>query len=382
MTTLPSTRLLVTVVIPCYNAARTVLDAIASARAQSYRPIEIIAVDDGSKDETLALLAQVAGDDLQVIVCEKNGGVAAARNRAVNAARGDFLAFLDADDTWAADKLERQMALMLASPKMVLVGCRAVVHRRDGGREFVNAKRTPPTGPEAWRNMLHHSYLVPSMVMVRTATARAIGGFDETMRSAQEDPDFFIRMALRGKVGFVADVMTFMHEQPTSLSMRNRSREHETVLPMIEQHCRALTSRLSGAEQRAILGARLTAIGRGVYPGMPRLGIKLIARAIAKGDAPLTNLYYLLTASAWARWLKSRLASRLEHQLGGRRYLGAHVIAQRIGQITAREGFLRPIGQITIFRPVVAPLRVREIAPIIRAARMAAHVAPRFRRRR
>jgi glycosyltransferase involved in cell wall biosynthesis len=298
---------LVTVVTPCYNAARTVLDAIASARAQSYRPIEIIAVDDGSKDETLDLLAQVAGDDLHVIVCEKNGGVAAARNRAVKAARGEFIAFLDADDTWSADKLERQMALMAANPRIVLVGCRAMQHRRDGGREIVNSRRRPPRGPEAWRNMLHHSYLVPSMVLVRTATARAIGGFDETMRSAEEDQDFFIRMGLQGEVGFVDDCLTFMHEQPASLSIRNRNREHETVLPMIERHCRALADRLSTAEQRAILGARLTAIGRSVYLSMPRLGMALIARAIAKGDEPLTNLYYLLTASPWARWLKSRL---------------------------------------------------------------------------
>jgi glycosyltransferase involved in cell wall biosynthesis len=298
---------LVTVVIPCYNAARTVLDAIASARAQRYQPVEVIAVDDGSKDETLALLARVAGNDLQVIVCEKNGGVAAARNRAMNAACGEFIAFLDADDTWTADKIERQMALMTARPQMVLVGCLAEVHHQGGGREIVNRRRVPPRGPEAWRNMLHHSYLVPSMVMVRTVTARAIGGFDESMRSAQEDQDFFIRMALQGEVGFVDEVMTFMHEQPQSLSIRNRNREHETVLPMVENHCRALAARLSVAEQRAIRGARLTAIGRGVYLGMPRLGIKLIARAIAKGDEPLTNLYYLLTASPWMRWLKSRL---------------------------------------------------------------------------
>jgi glycosyltransferase involved in cell wall biosynthesis len=298
---------LVTIITPCYNAARTVLDAIASARAQSHRPIEIIAVDDGSKDETLALLRQVAGDDLEVIVCEKNGGVAAARNRALRAARGEFIAFLDADDTWAPTKIERQLAIIAANPGMVMIGCRAEAFHRDGSSEIVNSQRVPPRGAEAWRNMLHHSYLVPSMVMVRTAAARLCNGFDETMRSAEEDQDFFIRMGLHGEVGFVDDILTFMHEQPASLSIRNRNREHETVLPMVMKHCAALRDRLTPAERRAIIGARHTAIGRGTYLAAPALGARLLGRAIFAGNEPLTNLYYLLTASPWARRLKTKL---------------------------------------------------------------------------
>ncbi|HVA14421.1 MAG TPA: glycosyltransferase family A protein [Stellaceae bacterium] len=298
---------LVTVVMPCFNAARTVRDAMAAARAQSYRPIEIIAVDDGSTDDTLALLRQAAGSDLQVIACAQNGGVAAARNRAIAAARGEFLAFLDADDTWAPDKLSRQMAIVAADARMVLIGCRAEVHYVDGTRAIVNRQRMPPQGAAAWLSMLHHSYLVPSMVIARTATARTIGGFDESLRSAEEDQDFFIRMALQGEVGFVDACLTAMHEQPASLSSRNRNREYETVLPMIERHCRLLGERLTPGQRRTILGARLTAIGRGVYPTLPRQGLALLAHAIAKGDAPLANLYYLLTASPWGRRLKARL---------------------------------------------------------------------------
>jgi glycosyltransferase involved in cell wall biosynthesis len=303
MTTPP----LVTVVMPCFNAAKTVEMAIASARAQTHRPIEIIAIDDGSKDDTLAILKRLEGDGLKLIVCEKNGGVAAARNRGISAASGAYIAFLDSDDSWTDDKVARQLAMIDTDPTMVMVGCRAEVLRIDGGRELVNANREPPQGTEAWRSMLHHSYLVPSVVMVRTAVARRIGGFNEAMRSAEEDQDFFIRLALEGKAGFVDAVMTTMHEQPSSLSSRNRLREYETVLPMVLRHCRKLADRLSVAERRAIVGARHTAIGRGVYLGMPLLGVRLLARAIVNGDEPMTNLYYMLTASPWARWLKAKL---------------------------------------------------------------------------
>ena len=236
-----------------------------------------------------------------------NGGAGAARNRAIAAARGKYLAFLDADDTWIADKLERQIALLEAHPGMAIVGCGAEVLRLDGEREVVNGKRVPPQGPDAWRTMLHHSYYVPSMVVARSDLARKIGGFNETMRGAEEDQDFFIRIALEGEVGFIDDCLTTMYQQPGSLSIRNRAREYETVLPMILDHCEKLRGRLSAAEYRDIIGERYASIGRNVYLGVPRLGVRLLGRAILAGHEPLTNFWYLITASPWARWLKARL---------------------------------------------------------------------------
>jgi hypothetical protein len=87
----------------------------------------------------------------------------------------------------------------------------------------------------------------------------------------------------------------------------NRAREYEILLPVIVKHCDALRGRLSAAERRAILGARYASIGRNVYFSQPLLGTRLLGRAILAGNEPLTNLYYLLTASPWARRLKARL---------------------------------------------------------------------------
>jgi glycosyltransferase involved in cell wall biosynthesis len=298
---------LVTIVIPCFNAAATVAPAIASARAQTYRPIEIIAIDDKSRDETLAILRRDAGDDLRVIACAENGGAAAARNRAIAVANGKYLAFLDADDVWAEDKLARQIVLLEKHPDLVMAGCRAEVVRLGGVRESVNADRVPPHGAEAWRALLHHSFYVPSVVIARTDVARRIGGFSAAMRAGEDDQDFFIRMALEGAVGFVDASLVTMLQQPDSLSIVNYAREYQTLLPMILRHCEALRDRLSTAERRRILGARYASIGRGVYLASPPLGARLLGRAILAGNAPVANLYYLLTASPWARWFKARL---------------------------------------------------------------------------
>jgi glycosyltransferase involved in cell wall biosynthesis len=299
---------LVTVVIPCFNAAATLERAIASVRAQSYPAIEIIAVDDGSRDTTPALLRQQEALGVRVIT-QPNAGAAAARNAAIADARGEFLAFLDADDEWHPDKLARQIKLLTSNPGMVLAGCRAEVIGLDGSRLPVNASREPTVGPQAWRILLHHSFFVPSVLAARTEVVRRIGGFTARLRAGEDDQDFCIRMALAGEVGFVDAALVTMYQQPGSLSQTHLSREHETVLPMILGHCRALAPRLSRAEQRHILGARYSQIGRNIYPGAPAVGFGLLARAICYGADPLGNLRYLVTAAPWSRRLKRRFLS-------------------------------------------------------------------------
>jgi glycosyltransferase involved in cell wall biosynthesis len=238
------------------------------------------------------------------VITQPNGGVPVARNSGIAAARGEFLAFLDADDEWHPDKLARQMSILASHPGMVLIGCWAEVVELDGSRRKVNAGREPPVGTEAWRTMLHHSFYNPSELVARTEVARRIGGFVTTMRAGEEDQDFCIRMALKGEIGFVDAVLATMYQQPNSLSRTHFSREHETVLPMILSHCQALAPRLSRAELRHILGARYSQIGRNVYAGSPAIGLRLLARAICYGAEPFGNLRYLATAAPWSRRLK------------------------------------------------------------------------------
>lgn len=105
---------LVSVVMPAYNAERYIARSIASVLEQTYRQLELVVIDDHSTDGTLALADAVARTDSRVRVVRLpcNGGVAAARNAGISAARGDYIAFLDSDDWWHPAKLDRQVALL------------------------------------------------------------------------------------------------------------------------------------------------------------------------------------------------------------------------------------------------------------------------------
>ncbi|HZS09399.1 MAG TPA: glycosyltransferase [Blastocatellia bacterium] len=102
---------LVSVVIPAYNAARTLEATVRSVQAQTVQDFEIIIVDDGSKDDTLAVARSIVDERIRVI-SQANGGVAAARNTGIKGATGKYVALLDADDLWLPHKLERQLAVL------------------------------------------------------------------------------------------------------------------------------------------------------------------------------------------------------------------------------------------------------------------------------
>src|SRR5574340_444159 len=114
-----SAQIPVSVIIPTYNRAALVPEAVASVLGQTWREFEVLVVDDGSTDGTLAALAPYAGQ-IRFLRRESRGGVSAARNTGIAAARGEWLAFLDSDDLWRPEKLARQMAYLLARPGLCL----------------------------------------------------------------------------------------------------------------------------------------------------------------------------------------------------------------------------------------------------------------------
>ena len=108
---------LISVVIPAYNATATLAETLRSALRQTHAELEVIVVDDGSKDGTRAMAESFAAEDPRVRVISKaNAGVAAARNTGIDAARGDFIAPLDADDLWHPDKLRLQLERFTNGP--------------------------------------------------------------------------------------------------------------------------------------------------------------------------------------------------------------------------------------------------------------------------
>ena len=192
----------VSVVIPAYNHARYLAAAIDSALAQTYAPVELIVVDDGSTDDTPRVLAAY-GDRIRVIR-QPNQGAGAARNAGLAASRGEYVAFLDSDDIWLPRKLELQMARFDADPDLGLVHCGAETIDEEG--------RTIGyllDGLEGWVASdllrLDREVMGPgSDIVVPRRVAEEVGGFDERLPPS-EDWDFSYRIAARYRVGYVAE---------------------------------------------------------------------------------------------------------------------------------------------------------------------------------
>jgi glycosyltransferase involved in cell wall biosynthesis len=174
----------VSVVIPAYNAAGFIGEAVDSVLAQTFPPLEIIVVDDGSTDDTEGAL-EPYGSKVQ-FVRQANGGPSAARNRGVRMATGSLVAFLDADDTWLPGKLARQVACLDGRPRVGLV--HTALLRWD------QALNTYSPGDPARRlyvgdcyeRLLWASPIMPSTVLLRRECFDTAGYFDEDIRGPED----------------------------------------------------------------------------------------------------------------------------------------------------------------------------------------------------
>lgn len=173
--------MLVSVIIPVYNGEAFLADAVASIRSQSYEPMEIIVVDDGSTDGTAAVARQLAG--AVQYICQPNSGPPAARNRGLKTARGDVIAFLDVDDLWSENKLEIQLERLARTPPADLVlghiQLMMLNGRVDGRPVFV-----PWEEPKL--------ALSVGAALIRRSVFDRVGLFDESLRYC-DDCDWFMR---------------------------------------------------------------------------------------------------------------------------------------------------------------------------------------------
>lgn len=206
---------LVSVILPTYNRAATLDRAITSVLAQSYTSFELLVIDDGSTDVTPSLVGAVKDDRVRYLRQDQNQGVAAARNRGLAAAKGRLIAFLDSDDAWMPEKLDRQVALMQASPGRVGLIYTGLAIQQPGGH-------TDTWRPEVrgnvladilQRNVVHFG---TSSTMIRAEAAEAVGGFDSAM-PANEDHDYWARIARLFEFDYLPEALT-IYDQVGSMS--------------------------------------------------------------------------------------------------------------------------------------------------------------------
>lgn len=185
------------VIIACYNAAETLPETLAALQAQTCQDWEAICVDDGSFDATLAILKSAAANDPRIkAISQKNAGPSAARNIGVEAARSDWVAFLDADDVWLPCKLEVMKDVISDNPKAGAVfGKIAFLDDRTDRESTVSTVHSGVTPLD--RILGENPVCTLSNLCARRKAFKAVGGFDVTMRHS-EDLEFIIRLVARG----------------------------------------------------------------------------------------------------------------------------------------------------------------------------------------
>ncbi len=199
-------KLSISVIIPSYNRCERVLQALTSVFAQTVPAGEVILIDDGSTDSTVP---RVQHEFPNVIISsDKNKGVSAARNKGIELARNPWLAFLDSDDQWLPEKLERQIDAV-AEAKQARFCHTDEIWIRQGIR--VNAKRKHTKyGGSIFNYCLPLCCISPSSVLIHRSVFDELGGFDESLPAA-EDYDFWLRYCCQYPVVFVDQALLIKH---------------------------------------------------------------------------------------------------------------------------------------------------------------------------
>jgi len=285
----------ISVVIPAYDSSATLALAVASARAQTLRPAEIIVVDDASRDGTWEVIERLSGPDLKPIRCAENRGGAAARNRGIEAATSDFVAFLDADDVWVPEKLELELrALDGKGPDAFCFS--AVTQTNEYGERWTLPRRGPKPGEKLADFILKHGHVVQTSTLLVPRPLCERSKFSERLRRFQ-DLDFVLKLERAGAVPVFVDQ------------------------PLVEWRDTKNPARVSSARDPALLGAFFDLHGAYLDQAQ-RLGLEMRSQPPAGGPREklrwLRSLATSVTLGAVAPL--NALSLVLKYGLGTRRY--------------------------------------------------------------
>jgi len=209
---------LVSIIIPVFNGERFLREAVESVLAQKYSPVEIIIVDDGSTDST-ATLARSFPETVRYLH-QTNHGPAAARNRGIEQAQGDLIAFADADDLWPSHKLELQLPYLIRDSKIDIVLGRIQ-------QVLLSETQAKEIGDPAFSVNL-------GSAVIRRSCFERVGLFDETMRYS-EDVDWFMRAREGAAAIMTIDAVTLFYRQHEQNMTRGKSTSELNVLKALKK---------------------------------------------------------------------------------------------------------------------------------------------------
>ncbi len=225
---------LISVVIPSYNTGHLVSDAITSVLRQSHRRVEVIVIDDGSTDNTRQVVAALADQDPRVnYLYQENKGLGGARNTGIYRARGEYLAFLDADDLFLPGKLQKQAEVLDADPELGLVA---------GGHRVVDIDTGLALGErQPWQerpNLELDTWLVacpivPGAVLMRSKWARRVNGFQILNPPGAEDRDMWLRLSYEGcRMAWTPEIVCAYRMHDGQMTRNGKQQSDSTLLAL------------------------------------------------------------------------------------------------------------------------------------------------------
>lgn len=222
----------VTVLMTTYNGSPFIGASVASILAQTFADFELLIVDDGSTDDTIAAIERHTDPRLRLIRTPANAGIAAARNTGFAAATGTYIAALDHDDLAAPDRLAHQVAYLDAHPAVVLLGTEVSIN--DNGH--LRTPDHPSSGdPLAIRwQLLIDNPLTWSSVMFRAQTVRALGTFMRTDYEPADDFDFYHRILAQGDIARLGETLTTYRYHSSNTSHAAAARLNHNAARVLE----------------------------------------------------------------------------------------------------------------------------------------------------
>jgi len=216
----------ISVVIPTYNSASSLREAIESVLRQTYADFEIVVIDDGSTDDT-GCVVRSFGDR----VCywrQDNRGVSAARNHGIKKSRGQYVAFLDSDDLWLPGKLAEQIPLLDRDPEIGLVYSDWTVVSEQIVLEPSYLSKLPAASGHVFDELVQSGFILTSGTVVRRRCLEDVGDFDETLSIAQ-DYDLWLRICYRWKIALVNKPLVIKRSWDGSLSSNSLKTAAERI---------------------------------------------------------------------------------------------------------------------------------------------------------
>jgi glycosyltransferase involved in cell wall biosynthesis len=206
----------VSIVIPTYNRAQYLVESIQSVSEQTFHDYEIIVVDDGSTDDTKAVLQKENVYKNIIYIYRDNCGLkSAVRNIGIQAAKGKYIAFLDSDDKWLPSKLEKQVAILERDSNCAMVCANAYILRDDVPTKELYVQSETLVSGNVFFKLLHNNFIINSSVLIRKSIVQKLGGLDEDrIIKSSEDYDLWLRVARLYAITSISEPLTLyrIHE--------------------------------------------------------------------------------------------------------------------------------------------------------------------------